>query len=137
MRNLNFLNGNDHKRRLDNLNEAVRGRLHKDIASEWHTMETKVTNRHVHLDTFVATSLGNLLSKALEQSIQLGSATSFLLFCLELVLVTITVLSLAVTRLIELNVCGFSIELNILRLLLVANNDRILEMNVNMTINSC
>ncbi|KAI6752623.1 hypothetical protein HG530_013375 [Fusarium avenaceum] len=131
MGDLNFLNGDNHEGRLDNLDEAVGGRLNEDIASEWHTVESKLTDRHVDLDTFVLTGLGNLLSKALEQSVQISSPTSFFLLCLKFILITVSVFSLAVTRLIKLDVCRFSVELNILCLLLVTNNDWIFEMNVN------
>ncbi|KAI6749055.1 hypothetical protein HG531_008002 [Fusarium graminearum] len=127
MGDFNFLNGDYHKGRLNNLNKAVGGGLNKDVASEWHAVESKFADRHVNLDTFVTTSLGDLLREALEQAVQLGSSSAFLLLCLELVFVTISVLALAVTRFIELDVCCFSVELDILCLLLIADNNRILE----------
>ena len=49
---------------------------------------------------------------------------------LEFVFVAISVLALSVAGLVELNVGSLTVELNILRLLLVANNDGILEVNV-------
>jgi len=101
------------------------------VAPERDAIEAKIPERHVNLYVFVAASLGNLLGKGLEEAIQFRSSAAFLLLRLEFVLVAIAVLPLAVSGLIKLDIRGFSVELDIFCLLFVANDDGILEMNVN------
>lgn len=93
-------------------------------------MESKVPYGHVDLDTLVSTGFRNLLGEALEQTIELRTSAALLLFCLELVFIAVSVLALTVARLVELDVSRLPVELDISRLLLVANDDRVLEIDM-------
>jgi hypothetical protein len=131
MGNLDILKGENHKRRLDDLDKTVRGRLDEDVASEGYTVETEFSDRHVHLDTFILTSLSNLLSEPVEQPVKVTPTAPFLLFLFEFVLITVSVFPPAIARLVKLDVRCLAIELDILGLLFVTNNDGVFEMNVN------
>jgi hypothetical protein len=94
-------------------------------------VEAELAQGHVDLERLAPASLGNLLGKSLELPVQLGAAAALLLLGLELVLIAVPVLALPVASLIELDVCRLSVELNILRFLLVADDDGVLQVNVN------
>src|SRR5687768_244360 len=130
MSHLDFIDCDHHEWGLHNLDETVSRGLDEHVAPVGYTMETEVANRHVHLNTLVATSLSNLLSEALEQPVELCSATTLLLLGFKLVFIAVAILALPVTRLIELNVRCFAVELDILCLLFVADNDWVFEMDV-------
>jgi hypothetical protein len=87
-----------------------------------HTVETKVSEWHVDTQILIATCILDLLGKIREQLVQLCAASAFFLFSLEFVFIAHAVLALAVARLVELHVCGFAIELDILRLSLANHN---------------
>jgi len=131
MGNLNIFKGENHKRRLDDLDKTVRGRLDEDVASEGYTVETEFSDRHVHFNTFILTSLSNLLGESVEQSVKVPPTAPFLLLLFEFVLIAISVFPPAIARLVKLDVRCLAIELDILGLLLVTNNDGVFEMNVN------
>jgi hypothetical protein len=105
--------------------------LDEDVTAEGHTVEPQISDGHIDLDILATAGLGNLLGKALEKSIQLGTAATFFLFGLKLVFVSIAVFSFSVSSLVKLNVSRFTIELHVLGLLLVAHDDGIFQMNVN------
>jgi hypothetical protein len=96
----------------------------------WDTIESKFAERDIDINVLILACLGNLLSECLKLSIEVGAASAFLLLGFEFFFVTTSVLSLSVPRLVELNVGSFSIELNILCLLL-ANQNGVLQMDVN------
>ena len=92
-------------------------------------------------------SLCDLLRKSFELPVQELPSLPFLLFEFNLVFIAITILALAIASLIELNVRGFPVELDILLVryselkdtrrkqntymsLLLANHDRSLQVNV-------
>ena len=129
MCDLDVLEGDDHEWRLCQLHETVGRRLAENTGSEWYTIKGQLSKGNIDIDTIVATSFGNLLSKILEFSIEFCSSSSFLLFGLEFFFVAATVLSFSVSRLIKLNVGSFSIELNIFCLFL-SNHDWILEVDM-------
>lgn len=74
-------------------------------------------------------SFGYLLGEVLKLFVESLPAFPFLLLQLDLIFVPIPVLSLTVTRLIELDVGRFTIDLDVLRLLL-PYHDRSFEMDV-------
>lgn len=99
----------------------------------------------MQLETY---SFWNLLGKWLEFTIEIGSSSSFFLFLLQLILIAIQVPPSFIASLIELNVWCFTIELDILSIVvstsntslvedlsyfgfLFANKDGILEMDMN------
>lgn len=130
MCDLDVLQSNNHEGRLCELDQTFRGWLDVDVAPERNTVESKVPYGHVDLDALVPTGFRNLLGEALEQTIELRTSAALLLFCLELVFIAISVLALTVSRLVELDVSRLAVELDISRLLLVANDDRVLEIDM-------
>ena len=117
MGDLDVLERDHHEWRLDDLDEAVRRRLDEDVAAERHAVESELPDRHVDLDALVLAPVGNLLSEAVEEPVQVLPTAPFFLLLLEFVLVTVSVLPLAVARLIELDIGRFAVELDVLRLL--------------------
>ncbi len=63
-------------------------------------------------------------------SVEISPASSLLLLGLELLFITISVLPLSISGLVELDVCSFSVELNVFCLLL-ADQNWVLQVDVN------
>src|SRR3569833_3699558 len=130
MGHLDVLQGDHHEGGLRQLDQALGRRLDVDVAAERHPVETKIPDGHVDLQVLAASGFGDLLGKRLEEAIELGAAAALLLLGLELILVAVPVLALPIARLVELDGGSLSVELDILRLHLVANDYGVLEMDV-------
>lgn len=81
----------------------------------WDTGKADFSEWNINVDTFVFSCVGNLLCKGLELSVQSCSASSFFLFRFEFLFVSIPVLAATVPSLVELHVCGFTVELDVSR----------------------
>lgn len=167
--NFDLVERDNKERRFNEVDETFSGRLQPGVGSERNTLKGQLSEGHVNLDRFSGLctivrvragetarlstyrsggSLRDSLRKELKLLVEHLSPSPFLLFHLYLILVTITVFPLSVTRLIELNVGSFSEELNVLdhsqwgwemdgvaspthMCLLLSNNDWGLQVNMN------
>jgi hypothetical protein len=114
MSDFDVFQSDDHEWWLGELDQAVCRWLTKDAGSERDTVEAKLTERDIDVDVLVLASFGDLLGECLEFSVKSSSASSLFLFLLEFFLVTISVSSLSVSSLIELDISSFTVELDIL-----------------------
>jgi hypothetical protein len=96
--------------------------LAENARTEWDTIESKLAERNIDIDVFVLACFSDLLCEGFELSIEVSTTSSFLLLSLEFFFVAISILPLPVSGLVELDVGSFSIELNILCLLLADQN---------------
>jgi hypothetical protein len=119
----------DHEGGFGELDQAICGGLTEDVGSEWDTVEAKFTERNINIDVLILASLSDLLCESLELAIKVSTSSSLFLFLLEFFLVTISEFALSISGLIKLDVGSFSVELDVLGLLLT-NQNRILEVNV-------
>lgn len=118
MSDFNVLKRDYHEGWFRELDQAVGGGLTKDVGSERHTVETKLTEWNIDIYVLVLPCLSNLLGESLELAIEVSATSALLLFGLKFFFITISVFSLSVSRLIELDISSFPIELNILGFLL-------------------
>lgn len=116
---LDFVEGDDGEGHVGEVNETVRRRLEEDVSPEGNSLESEIPERNVDLELVggirVVRSGGDLLGEGFELSVEGLSKFSFLLLELDLVLVSVSVLPLLVSGLVELNVGCFTRELNILK----------------------
>jgi hypothetical protein len=96
--------------------------LAENARTEWDTIESKLAERNIDIDVIVLACFSDLLCEGFELSIEVSTTSSFLLLSLEFFFVAISILPLPVSGLVELDVGSFSIELNILCLLLADQN---------------
>lgn len=129
MRDFNLAESDDHKRRLGELNECIGRWLDQDVRAIGHTTEPNLSERDIDIDALVFSSIGNLLGKAFEFSIQCSSASPFFLLSLKFFFVPIAVPAAAISGLIELHLGGLSVELNVSGLSL-SNHDGRFEMDM-------
>lgn len=129
MGNFDLVERDHHERWLCELDERVRCWLNQHIGAVGNTGEANLADGDIDIHTLVLSGIGNLLGECLELPIQSCSASSFLLFSLKLLLVSVTMLAPTVASFIELHFSGFPVELYIARLSL-ADHDRGFEMNV-------
>lgn len=113
MGNLDLIESDHHERRLGQLDKSISGWLNQNIGSVWNTSESDFTERNVHIDTFILSSISNLLCEGLELAIEGSSAAALLLFSLKFLLISESVLASTVASFIELHFSCLSVELNV------------------------
>jgi hypothetical protein len=129
MGNFNLIESDDHERRLGELNKSIRSRLDQNIGAIGHTSETNFTERNININALILAGIRDLLSKGLELAVQGSPSASLFLLGFEFLLVAVAVLAAAISRLIELHLGSFAVELNIARLSL-SNHDGCFEVHV-------
>ena len=121
----------DHcERWLGQLYQAVGSGLHEDVRAVGNTTKAQVAERYVYGDALVGASACDLVGKVLELLIESYPTSTFLLLLFKFLLIMLSVLALAISRLVELHIGSLSVELNVLRFFL-PDHDGIFEMNVN------
>lgn len=113
MSDFNLAESNDHERRLRELDESIGRRLDQDVGAIGHTTEPNLSEWDIDINALIFSSIGNLLGKAFEFSIQRSSTSPFLLLGLEFFLVPIAVPAATVSGLVELHFRGLSVKLNV------------------------
>jgi len=115
---LDLVQGDDREGHVGKVNEAVGRGLKEDVGPEGNSLESELSEGNVDLELVggirVVGSGGDLLGEGFELSVEGLSKFPFLLLELDLVLVSVSVLPLLVSCLIELDVGGFARELDVL-----------------------
>jgi len=116
---LDLVQGDDGEGHVGEVNETVRRRLEKDVGPEGNSLESELSEGDVDLELVgrirVVRGDGDLLGEGFELSVEGLSQFPFLLLELDLVLVSVSVLPLLVSCLVELDVGSFARELDVLQ----------------------
>lgn len=128
VRNFNFVQGDDQEWRFGKLYNRVRCWLDQNVGSVGNTVKTNFSEWNVNVDSFILSSVRDLLRKGLELSVKSSTASSFLLLSFEFLFIS-EALASSVTGLIKLHLSGFTIELHVFGLAF-ANHDRGFKMHM-------
>src|SRR5271163_947146 len=129
MSNLDLLKSDDGKRRLGQLHQSICSRCHQHVAPIRNAVETELSERNVDVDPRFPCCVRDFLGKSLELSVKLGSSSSFLLFLLEFLLVSVSMFALSISCLIKRHICSLAVELHIFGFAFT-NNDGILKVDM-------